>query len=129
MCMYAYINKHARLGGLGGCSPRKFLEIRCSEIASGVNFGQKQSRSSYYFIQFLAVLHAFAKPAEFKLPREKVLRLAEHDSNRRTTGELSSAWHSDLFPHVFMRGLRFHRSGVNSLRERVRCWSSRNKPA
>ena len=30
---------------------------------------------SYYFIQFLAVLHAFAKPADFKFPREKVLRL------------------------------------------------------
>ena len=25
--------------GLGGCSPRKFLEIRCSEIASGAIFG------------------------------------------------------------------------------------------
>ena len=59
MCMYAYINKHARLGGSGGMFPQgKFLEIRCSEIASGVNFGQKQSCSSYYFIQFLAVLHA-----------------------------------------------------------------------
>ena len=125
MCMYAYINKRTRLGGLGGCSPRKFLEIRCSEIASGVNFGQKQSHSSYYFIQFLAILHAFAKPSDFKLPREKVLRLAEHDSNRRTTGELSSAWHSDLF----LRDLSFHRSGVNSLRKSVWCWSSRNKPA
>ena len=57
--------------------PRKFLEIRYSEIASGAIFGQKQSRSSYYFIQFLAVLHVFAKPADFKFQREKVLRLAE----------------------------------------------------
>ena len=64
MCMYAYISK----GGSGGCSPRKFLEIRCSEIASGAIFGQKQSRGSYYFIQFLAVLHVFAKPADFKFP-------------------------------------------------------------
>ena len=78
MCMYAYISKQARkTRGSGGCSPRKFLEIRCSEVASGAIFGQKQSRSSYYFIQFLAVLHAFAKPADFKFPREKVLRLAE----------------------------------------------------
>ena len=61
-------------GSLGGCSPREF---RCSEIASGAIFGQKQSLSSYYFIQFLAVLHAFAKPSDFKFPREKVLRLAE----------------------------------------------------
>ena len=37
-------------GGLGGRSPGKFLEIRCSEIVSGAIFGQKQSRSSYYFI-------------------------------------------------------------------------------
>ena len=35
-------------GGLEGCFPRIFLEIRCSEIASGAIFGQKQSRSSYY---------------------------------------------------------------------------------
>ena len=27
--------------------------------------------------QFLAVLHAFAKPADLKFPQEKVLRLAE----------------------------------------------------
>ena len=76
MCMYAYISKQAgktrgEKGGLGGCSLRKF---RCSEIASGAIFGQKQSRS---FIQFLVFLHAFAKPAGFKFPREKVLRLAE----------------------------------------------------
>ena len=29
-----YVCMHGRLGGLGACSPRKFLEIRCSEIAS-----------------------------------------------------------------------------------------------
>ena len=74
MCMYAYINKQAgkTRGVWGDAPPRKFLEIRCSEVASGAIFGQKQSRSSYYFIQFLAVLHAFAKPADFKFPREKV---------------------------------------------------------
>ena len=77
--VYAYINKQAgkSRGVCGGCSPRKFLEIRCSEVASGAIFGQNQSRSSYYFIQFLSVVHAFAKPADFKFPREKVLRLAE----------------------------------------------------
>ena len=80
ICMYAYISKQARkTRGVWGDGPpcRKFLEIRCYEIASGAIFGQKQSRSSYYFIQFLAVLHAFAKPADFKFPRSKVLRLAE----------------------------------------------------
>ena len=81
MCMYAYISKQARKtrGGVwGDAPPRKFLEIRCSEIASGAIFGQKQRCSSYYFIQFLAVLHVFAKPADFKFQREKVLRSAEH---------------------------------------------------
>ena len=40
--------KYARLGGgLGACSPRKLLEIRCSEIASVAILGQKQGRSSY----------------------------------------------------------------------------------
>ena len=53
------------------------MEFRCSEIASGAIFGQKQSLSSYYLIQFLAVLRPFAKPADYKFPREKVLRLAE----------------------------------------------------
>ena len=46
-----------------------------------------------YFIQFLAVLHAFAKPDDFKFSREKVDRTVHWcgDSNRRTTGELPSA--------------------------------------
>ena len=79
MCIYVYIRKQARKtrGVWGDAPPGNFLEIRCSEVASGAIFGQKQSCSSYYFIQFLAVLHAFAKPADFKFPREKVLRLAE----------------------------------------------------
>ena len=62
-----YISKQASrqdYGGLGGCSPRKFLEIRCSEIASGATFGQKQSRSSYYFIQFwLSYMHLLSQLA------------------------------------------------------------------
>ena len=37
MCMYAYINKKVdkTRGGWGDAPPRKFLEIRCSEVASG----------------------------------------------------------------------------------------------
>ena len=62
MCMYAYINKQARKTRprkvWGGCSPRKFLEIRSSEVASAAIFGQKQSRSSYY--QFLAACICYA---------------------------------------------------------------------
>ena len=34
-------------GGLGACSPRKFLEIRCSEIASEAILEQIHSHNSY----------------------------------------------------------------------------------
>ena len=40
-------HKHGRVGSLGACSNRKILEIRCSEVTSEANFGQKQTRSSY----------------------------------------------------------------------------------
>ena len=48
VCVYKQTSRQDKWGA-GGCSPRKFLEIRCSEVASGAIFGQKQSRSSYYF--------------------------------------------------------------------------------
>ena len=76
MCMYyAYISKqaHKTRGVWGDGPPRNFLKLD----ASGGIFGQKKNRSSYHFIQFLAVLHAFAKPAYFKFPWKKVLRLVE----------------------------------------------------
>ena len=38
--VYVYMHKHA---GLGACSPR----VKCSDIASWVILGQKQSRNSY----------------------------------------------------------------------------------
>ena len=57
-------------GGLGAGSPRKFLENRCSEIASKATSGQKQSRSSYtwfvqYCIQLLALLVCICQQAHF----------------------------------------------------------------
>ena len=54
--LYVCVGKHTKLGrGVWGMLlPRKFLEIRCSEIASGAVLGQKQSLAEY-FIQFLAV--------------------------------------------------------------------------
>ena len=79
MCAFVR-SKDARLGGSGGCSPRKFLEIRCSEIASGGIFGQKQSHSSYYIFHPMlscSICILLIKPADFKFPQEKVLRLAE----------------------------------------------------
>ena len=42
MCIYAHISKQAcKTRGVWGdaASPREFLEIRCSEIASGAIFG------------------------------------------------------------------------------------------
>ena len=42
-------------GGLGACTTRKFLEIRCSDIASEAILDQKQSCSSYMARHFLAV--------------------------------------------------------------------------
>ena len=41
--VYVCMHKCTRLGGLGACSPRKFLEIRCSEIDFEVILGQKRS--------------------------------------------------------------------------------------
>ena len=59
MCMYACI-KHARLVGSGGMLTQEIFEIRCSEIASEVVLGQKQSRSS---CMARGVLHSiFGRP-------------------------------------------------------------------
>ena len=69
-----YISKQVRkTRGLGGCSPKTFFEIRCSEIASGGILDKRRAVEA----TILAVLHASAKPADFKFPREKALRLAE----------------------------------------------------
>ena len=45
----------SRWACLGACSPKKFIEIRFSEIASEVILGQKQSCSSY-----IAHIHFYA---------------------------------------------------------------------
>ena len=58
----------------------KFLEIRCSEIASEAILGQKQSHS--YMVRgvihpkFWLSMYAFAKPVDFEFPLEKVLSFA-----------------------------------------------------
>ena len=51
------LSKHARLGGSGGMVPQEIF--RCSEIASEVILGQKQSRSSY---MARGVLHPIGCP-------------------------------------------------------------------
>ena len=45
--VHVCMHKHARLGGLGACAPKKFFEIRCPKIASEAFFGQKQSCGTY----------------------------------------------------------------------------------
>ena len=96
--VYVFTSKHVRLGGGGSwgvLSQEIFRKFRCSEIASGAIFGRKQCRGSYYvFHPILAVLHAFAKPADFTILRDKVLSMAEQyrwGVINRTTGELSIA--------------------------------------
>ena len=63
-------------GGLGACFLRKFLEIRCSEIASEVILGQKQSGVLHHSwsiaSNFWLSTYAFALPADFEFPRQKV---------------------------------------------------------
>ena len=78
VCMH----KHARLGGVGTCFPRKILEMRCSEIASEAIWDKTRAVVATwlmkYCIQFLPVHICICyKPADFEFPREKVLRLGE----------------------------------------------------
>ena len=79
MCMYAYICKQAcKTGGIwGDAPPGNVLKLDVLRLLLGPFLDKSRAVGSYYFIQFLAVLHGFAKPADFKFPREKVLRLAE----------------------------------------------------
>ena len=81
------VHKHARLGGMGACSPRK---IRCSEIVSEAILEQKQSHISYTACRlsissnFWLSMHAFPKAADFKFPQEKV-----YTKFGRTAGEVT----------------------------------------
>ena len=51
-CLYACVSPHV-LGGLGVCSPRKILQIRCSESASEAPFGLKRHYSYHYLCIFV----------------------------------------------------------------------------
>ena len=77
VCMH----KHARLEGSGGiCSPRRFLEIRRSMIASEAILGQKQSRSSY---MACGVLHLIFGCARMHLLTSGVTSLGRQLVNSR----------------------------------------------
>ena len=54
-CMHVCMQKHAIVVGLGTSCPRKFLENRCSEVASEAIWGQKQNCSSLHGSQGIAV--------------------------------------------------------------------------
>ena len=51
----ACISTHM-LGGVGVCSPRKILQIRCSKIASEATFGPKQHYSYHCYLYVFACL-------------------------------------------------------------------------
>ena len=59
--MNVCMHKDARLGGLGACSPRKILEIRCSEVASEAILGQKRSRSNYMDHEVLHPIFGYSR--------------------------------------------------------------------
>ena len=84
VCIYKQASMQVRLGGSGGCSPREFLEIKCSEISSGAISGH----SSCYFIQFLAG-HAFHKPNFHE-------RRYQSWQNSRWDGQLVNSRASDI---------------------------------
>ena len=76
--------------------PQKFLEIRCSEIASHAVLAQKLSHNSYLargVLHPIFSMYAFTKTADLEFSREKVLRLAEQQVHGVTSleGQLSSA--------------------------------------
>ena len=79
--MHAEICK-TRGGVVGACSPRKILG-KLDALRLLLRSFWDRSRAVVaiwlveYCIQFLAVTYAFAKPAGFEFPREKVLRLPE----------------------------------------------------
>ena len=83
MCCSCDISRQDKRG-LGARPPKKYFDIRCSEIASEAILGQKQSHMAAtwlteYCIHFLAVHICinFAKPADIEFPREMILQLAE----------------------------------------------------
>ena len=73
---------------MGACSPRKILEIRCSDIASEAIWDKTRAVVAIYIYIYIyihgsrsIVLPVYVcicyKPADLEFPRERVLRLAE----------------------------------------------------
>ena len=126
--MYACISKHARQGRLGACSPRKFLEIRCSEIASEDILGRKQSCCSY-------MAHGVLHPT-FDCPcGDSLSQLTLNFHERRYDGWENSRWGEiarrapEITIYLCMYlCMPFHHCDVNSLCT-CSALSSMNEPA
>ena len=100
--------------GSGGC-PQKIFEIRCFEIASGAIFGQKQSRSRLPFHPIFGLVSYICETSWLQISMREGTKVSRTIDNRaiiygRTVGgvtsteiQIPSAWHSDLFTHVFTR--------------------------
>ena len=96
VCMY---KQACKTRGLGACSPRKFLEIRCSEIASEAILGRKQSHCSY-------MAHGVLHPT-FDCPcGDSLSQLSSNFHERRYYGWQNSRWKTA--------------GGVRSLEERLK---------
>ena len=111
ICMYEY----ATLGGSGGMLPQEiFLKLGALRLLLRPSWDRSRAVvgtcSWSNALNFWLFLYAFTKPANFKFPREKVLRLAEQRVHGVISlGQLSSAWTSDLFTRVFTRVLSWQR--------------------
>ena len=100
---------------------RKFLQIRCSEIASEAILGQRQSRSSYLHglksIAFNFWLSMYAKPADFEVSTREGTKIGRIVGGVASLeGQLvnSRAHEIAIYAHkLFM--VFFHRSGIKSL--------------
>ena len=93
---YVFMHKHARLGSLGSCSPKKKLDPLRSLLRPFLDRTRIVVATWLVdiCIKFLAACPcAFTKLADLEFLQKKVLWLAEQQAGnitRRTTGELSS---------------------------------------
>jgi len=112
--MYAYISKQAHKSrGSGGLFPQELDALR---LLLGPFLDKSRGIVATVLSNFrLSYMHLLSQlTLNFHKRRYWGWKNSRWgDINRRTTAELSSTWHSDLFMHnMFTSGLSFHRSGV-----------------
>ena len=87
--VYVCMHKHPRLGDLGACSPRKFFEIRCSEI--GLRPFWDRSRAvgatllAEYSIQFWLSVYLLLSQ---QFPQKKIYTMAGRIASGVTDAEI-----------------------------------------